>query len=146
MIQQELPVALDVHPSWVSLWPGVNDLRHQISLQAFSTQLNALLDRIDHETQARVILLNIPDLRDVPAFASIDPNALDKTVRQWNAVIAQAAESHNAILVDLYSNSEIVNGHPEDVSSDGFHPSTAGYQRIADLVLKTVHAHVQPSP
>ena len=48
VIQQELPVALDVHPSWVSLWPGVNDLRHQISLQAFGTQLNALLDRINH--------------------------------------------------------------------------------------------------
>ncbi len=146
VIQQELPVALDAHPSWVSIWPGVNDLRHQVGLQAFNTQLNGMLDRITRETQARVIVLNIPDLRDVPAFASVDPTTLDQTVRQWNSVIAQAAQTHNAILVDLYGNSEIVNGHPEDVSSDGFHPSTAGYKRIADLVLKTVHDHVQPSP
>ncbi|MGA7669951.1 MAG: GDSL-type esterase/lipase family protein [Nitrolancea sp.] len=146
VINEELPVALDAHPSWLSIWPGVNDLRHQVSLRAFNTQLNALLDRINHDTQTRVIVLNIPDLRDVPAFASLDPQTLDETVRLWNAVIAQAAQLHNAILVDLYSNSEIVNGHPEDISSDGFHPSTAGYKRIADLVLKTVHDHVQPSP
>ncbi len=146
VIDEELPVALDAHPSWISIWPGVNDLRHQVGLQAFAKQLNTLLDRINQETQARVILLNVPDLRDVPAFASVDQTTLDQTVRKWNSVIAQAAKAHNAILVDLYGNSEIVTGHPEDISSDGFHPSSAGYKRIADLVLKTVHDDVQPSP
>ncbi len=145
VMAQELPVALDARPNWVSIWPGVNDLRHQVSLQSFSAQLNELLDRISQQTTARIIVLNIPDLRDVPAFSSVDPVTLDGTVRQWNAAIAQAAKSHNAILVDLYSNSKVINGHPEDVSSDGFHPSSAGYKRIADLVVKTVKAHVQPA-
>ena len=142
VINQELPVALDAHPAWVSIWPGVNDLRHNVSLQSFTADLKTTLDQLQNGTQARIIVVNIPDLRQVPAFKSADPAALDQTVRQWNASIAQVVQAHHALLVDLYANSAIITGHPEDISSDGFHPSTAGYQRIADLVLKTVRAHV----
>ncbi len=138
---QELPIAVDAQPAWVTLWPGVNDLRHGVNLNEFIHELNAILDQISQETAAKIILVNIPDLRSVPAFQSLDPIALDGTVREWNIAIADAARSHHAILVDLYANSAEVTGHPEDVSSDGFHPSTAGYKRIADLVLKTVHEH-----
>jgi lysophospholipase L1-like esterase len=104
-----------------------------------------VLDRLSHDTLARVIVLNIPDLRRVPAFATVDQTTLDQTVREWNNAIAQATRRNNAILVDLYGNSQEVAGHPEDISSDGFHPSTAGYRRIADLVMKTVRADVSPS-
>lgn len=145
IMTQELPVAIDAHPDWVSVWPGVNDLRHDVSLKSFTTELNTLLDRLNSETHARIIVVNIPDLRKVPAFTSVDPISLDKTVRQWNAAIAQAAQAHNALQVDLYGSSEDATGHPEDISSDGFHPSTAGYQRIADFVLKTVRADVSPA-
>jgi len=31
--------------------------------------------------------------------------------------------------------------HPEYISGDGFHPSSAGYRRIADLVLDTLRRH-----
>ncbi len=138
---QELPIAVDAQPDWVTLWPGVNDLRHGVNLDEFIHELNAIVDQISQRTAARIILVNIPDLRSVPAFNSLNPIALDGTVREWNIAIADAARAHHATLVDLYANSAEVTGHPEDVSSDGFHPSTAGYKRIADLVLKTVHDH-----
>jgi acyl-CoA thioesterase-1 len=145
VIRQELPVATDARPDWVSIWPGINDLRQDVSLTTFTSELNKMLDRLNRETLARVIVLNIPDLRLVPAFVGVDRTTLDQTVRQWNDAIAQSARQHNAILVDLYGNSQQVAGHPEDISSDGFHPSTAGYRRIADLVMKTVRANVSPS-
>ena len=141
VIGQELPVALDARPDWVTIWPGINDLRHDVSQESFAANLDTLLGRLSQQTTARLIVLNIPDLRLVPAFASVDPVTLDQTVRDWNNLIAQAAEKHNAVLVDLYGNSQEIAGHNEDISSDGFHPSTAGYRRIADLVMKTVHAH-----
>jgi len=144
VISQELPVATDAQPDWTSIWPGINDLRQDVSLATFSSELNKMLDRLNRETMARVIILNIPDLRLVPTFAGVDPTTLDQTVRQWNDAIAQAAHQHNALLVDLYGNSQEIAGHPEDISSDGFHPSTAGYRRIADLVMKTIHANVSP--
>ena len=145
VISQELPVAIDARPDWVTIWPGVNDLQQGVSLTTFKSEINALLDRLKQDTLARVIVLNIPDLRLVPAFAEIDRATLDQTVRAWNNVITQAARQHNAILVDLYGNSQEIAGHPENISSDGFHPSTAGYRRIADLVMKTVRADVSPS-
>jgi acyl-CoA thioesterase-1 len=142
----ELPVAIDARPDWITIWPGVNDLRHDVSLDSFTDGLNTTLDRLRSDTSAQIIIMNIPDLRNVPAFTSLDPDTLDQTVRQWNAAIDQAATSHGALLVDLYGNSQEVTGHPEDISSDGFHPSSAGYRQIADLVLKTVRAHVSPAP
>ncbi|HVX31147.1 MAG TPA: GDSL-type esterase/lipase family protein [Nitrolancea sp.] len=141
VINQELPVALDARPAWVTLWPGINDLRHDVRRETFATNLDALLERLNRQTTARLIVLNIPDLRLVPAFASVDPVSLDQTVREWNDVIAHSARQQNAILVDLYGHSAEIAGHDEDISSDGFHPSTAGYRRIADLVMKTVDAH-----
>ncbi|HEX3723603.1 MAG TPA: SGNH/GDSL hydrolase family protein [Nitrolancea sp.] len=145
VISQELPVAVDARANWISIWPGINDLRQDVSLTTFTSELNTLLARLSRQTVAHVIVLNIPDLRLVPAFASVDPTTLDQTVREWNNTIAQAAQQHHDLLVDLYGNSQEIAGHPEDISSDGFHPSTAGYRRIADLVMKTVHADVSPS-
>jgi lysophospholipase L1-like esterase len=138
VISQELPVALDARPAWVSIWPGINDLRHDVSRATFAANLDTLLGQLTQQTTARLIVLTMPDLRLIPAFATVDPTTLDQTVRDWNTVIARAAQQHNAILVDLYGHSAEIAGHEEDVSSDGFHPSTAGYRRIADLVMKTV--------
>lgn len=140
VLQQELPVALDAKPAWVTLWPGVNDIRHDVALSDFTRDLNTVLDRL-RPSHARVVLLTIPDLRLLPAFAGIDPVTLDQTVRQWNAVIRDAAQRHNAILVDLYADAPELARHPEYLSGDGFHPSSAGYRRIADLALKEIHAH-----
>jgi acyl-CoA thioesterase I len=37
------------------------------------------------------------------------------------------------VLVDLYGSWQDLAQHPEYVSTDGFHPSSEGYQRLADL-------------
>ncbi|HET7038073.1 MAG TPA: SGNH/GDSL hydrolase family protein [Thermomicrobiaceae bacterium] len=140
VLRQELPVALDAKPEWVTLWPGVNDIRHGVELSDFSRELNTVLDQL-RPTHAHVVLLTIPDLRLLPAFAGFDAIELDQVVHQWNAVIADAARRYGVILVDLYADAPELARHPEYLSGDGFHPSSAGYRRIADLVLKEIHAH-----
>ena len=40
---------------------------------------------------------------------------------------------HGDTLVDLYSHWQEVAQHPEYVSNDGFHPSSEGYQALADV-------------
>lgn len=144
VLEQELPVALDANPAWISLWPGVNDIRHGVDLPTFTEQLNDLLARLQ-ASGARVVVLTIPDLRLIPAFSGQDPAQLDATVQAWNGVITQAAEGHGAILVDLYTDAPELAAHPEYISGDGFHPSSAGYRRIADLVLKEIHRRVPSS-
>jgi lysophospholipase L1-like esterase len=134
VLAQELPVALVAGPRQVTLWPGGNDIRSDVSLSSFTSQLDELLSALD-ATGATVALLNIPDLRALPAFATRDGAQLAAQVDAWNAVIAEAAQRHGALVVDLQGQSLELAQHPEYVSNDGFHPSSAGYGRIAQLTL-----------
>ncbi|HUY98998.1 MAG TPA: GDSL-type esterase/lipase family protein [Thermomicrobiaceae bacterium] len=140
VLSQEMPIAVDTHPDLVTLWSGVNDLRDGVSLETFGGQLDSLLGRLGG-ARTRVVVLDLPDLRLLPAFNGQDSAALDATVQRWNAVIAAAAARHGAVLVDLYAARAEFAHHPEYVSADGLHPSSAGYRRIADLVLKAIDNH-----
>lgn len=146
VLRAEVLPALDARPRWVSLWPGVNDLRMNVPLATFTGQLDQILGHFSQaktgDARPTLIVLNIPDMRPLPALAAINPALLDRTVRQWNVAIAEVAARHGAILVDLYGYGQELSSHPEYISADGFHPSTAGYRRIADLVLATLSQHV----
>jgi lysophospholipase L1-like esterase len=148
VVRYQLPVAVDARPRWVTLWPGINDLRAGVTLSAFQANLNTILDGLSPEGQpnaTQVIVANIPDLRLIPAFRSYDPATLDAMVRQWNTTIAEAVEQHGATLVNLHDAMAELADHPEYISGDGFHPSTTGYRRIADLTLATIHEHLPSS-
>jgi lysophospholipase L1-like esterase len=138
ILQLELPVAVDAHPSLVTIWPGVNDLRGGVPLDAFAERLDSLLGALSALDDVTVIVVNIPDLRFVPAFDAIGPDALDAHVRDWNATIADAATRHGAHIVDVYGPGLELAAHPEYVSADGFHPSNDGYRRIAELTLAVI--------
>lgn len=141
VLRLELPVALGARPRWVTIWPGVNDLRHGVPRETFADQLDTLLGALNTAGVDQVVVLNVPDLRPLPAFSGVDPVRLDATVARWNAVIAEAAARHGALLVDLRTNAPELVHHPEYVSGDGFHPSSLGYRRIADLTLEAIHHH-----
>ena len=143
VLRDQLPVAVDAEARWVTLWPGPNDFRNGVSLATFTEQLEQILVALrapsaDRVNRSRTIaVVTMPDLRALPSFARSDPAALDTRVRQWNGAIAEVVGRHapGAILVDLYGGAAEFAAHPEYVSADGFHPSTAGYRRIAGLVL-----------
>ncbi len=149
ILVQQLPPALDAEPRWVSIWPGVNDLRSGTDLETFRRQLDAVLTQLNESgategdaQRPTLIVLNIPDLRHLPVFAGVDHRMLDQQVQAWNAVIADIASRHEAILVDLYARWPELAMHPEYISGDGFHPSSAGYRRIAELVGNALQHHV----
>lgn len=141
VLDGQLPPALDAGPRWVTIWPGPNDLRAGVDLDLFTAQLDTLLERLTSMERGRqrptIAVLNLPDLRAVPVFARGDRVALDTRVREWNAAITAsvARAGEGVILIDLYASWDELAAHPEYVSADGFHPSNAGYRRIADIVL-----------
>ena len=144
VLGQQLPVALDAGARLVTLWPGVNDIRSSVPLSTFTPQLEQLLNALD-ASGVTVALLNIPDLRALPAFAARDATQLAAQIDDWNAVIADAAQRHGAVLVDLRGQALELAQHPEYVSSDGFHPSSAGYARIAQLTLAALTGRLNVS-
>jgi lysophospholipase L1-like esterase len=131
--QTELPIALDAHPELVTVWLGVNDIVQNVSVADYTTQLTALLSSLRQHTQARIFVGNIPDLTLLPFFSGYDHARLAATIAQWNSAISQAVTTSGASLIDLYSTWNELAQHPEYIAGDGFHPSTAGAWRLAQV-------------
>jgi hypothetical protein len=115
----------------------------EVPLPTYQKSLQATLERLTRETDAQVVLLNVPDLAALaPPHASAQTRArLRETTSAWNAAIAAAARPHGprVLVVDLVPASKQLPQHAEWISADGFHPSPEGYQKLADLALQEMH-------
>jgi acyl-CoA thioesterase-1 len=143
-VQQELPVALDIAPTIAVVWLGVNDFSEGMTLPSYTDSLATLLRDLRDNGRTRVFVGNLPDLRLLPAFKDRDPASLQAAVTQWNAAIAQVTQSAGADLVDINANWSELRDHPEYISGDGLHPTSAGYRRLADLFWQAIMRR-QPS-
>jgi acyl-CoA thioesterase I len=130
-LDEQLGPALDAQPDVVTVWLAVNDMNARVPLDQYAADLDNLLGQVE-QTHARVLVANVPDLAALAAYRGIDPAPLRAEVDAWNAVIADTAARHGATLVDLHTHWQEIAQHPEYVSADGFHPSTEGYQALAD--------------
>ena len=139
-IDQQLPVAVDSNPDVVTIWLAVNDLNARVPLERYSAELDTLLHTLRQETRATILIGNVPDVARLPVYQQqrLEPERIRAEVRRWNDAIAGAADRHGAILVDLHEGRQELAGNPEYVSRDGFHPSTEGYRRLADIFAQVL--------
>ncbi len=137
----ELPVAIDAHPDLVTIWLAVNDIGNSVPAANYARDLETLLSSLQAaDPHVRIAIANVPDLRLVPHFQIFDQQWLYAQVQAYNAVIAAAAKRHHIILVDIFQRWQTLREHPEYISSDGFHPSTLGYEKLAGLFYQTLIA------
>ena len=151
-LHDEVPAALAVHPTVVTVWLNVNDLIRGVSAADYEAQLRQLLHTLRRGGQTQVLVANTPDLGQLPAYRACLPNApaggsaclipdgllptpqaVATTVGAYNAAISQTATQEGATLVDLHLNGTQISQHPEWLSADGFHPNEQGYAAIAKL-------------
>jgi acyl-CoA thioesterase-1 len=149
-LTQELPSALTAHPTLVTVWLVGNDFRDCTPLSQYGADLDTLLTQLHDATRAQVFVANTPDMSQLPYFkqsafggASCFRGAslakIQAMAQQWNAVIDPLVARHSDDLVNLYSSD--LASHPDYISADGFHPSSAGYARLADLFWAQITAH-----
>ncbi len=151
-LQDEVPAAVAVHPTVVTVWLNVNDLIRGVAAPLYETELRQVLHSLRRGGLARVLVANTPDLAQLPAYRACFPNApaggpacripdallptpqaVAAAVAAYNAAITEAATLEAATLVDLHLNGDQISQHPEWISADGFHPSVQGYAVIAKL-------------
>ena len=137
-LDQQLPVAVDMHPDLVTVWLSVNDYTGRVNLEQYGTDLDTLLGQLRAQTSAVVLVGNLPDLRALPAAVRLDLRDVDR----WNATIESVAARHQVTLVDLHGTWQEVAQHPEYISSDGFHPSTTGYRRLAEVFYEAASQQI----
>ena len=137
----QLPGAIAQKPTVVSIWLAVNDMNATIEPASFANELGAIVDALVSGTDAKIFVGNVPDVRPVPAYKDADKAALFRLITAYNAVIAAIVAKHpgRVIGVDLFTGSaDLVS--TITVSGDGFHPSDAGYQLIADRFAVAMRA------
>ena len=149
-LTDQAPEALSQEPTVVSIWLNVNDLLAGVSAARFEGYLRQLVHESRRKGVATVLVANTPYLDRLPAYlachgstaqdkiqcspapaAQLGPAALNALVDEYNVSIARVVQSEGAVLVDLHAQGEVPDLHPDWVSADGFHPSTAGYAAVA---------------
>lgn len=151
-LRDEVPAALAVHPSVVTVWLNVNDLIQGVPASSYAQQLQQLIHALRQNGRGRVLVANTPDVSRLPAYRACLPDApaggpacpipptfvpypaaVATAVDGYNAAIARVAEQEGATLVDLHLSAAIIDQHPNWFSADGFHPNGQGYAVIAGL-------------
>jgi len=140
-LDQQVPVAVDVDPDLVTVWLSVNDYTGRVRLEQYETDLDALLGALRAASDAVILVGNVPDLSALPIASRLDLRDVDR----WNATIDAVSARHGATVVDLHGTWQEVKDHPEYISSDGFHPSTSGYARLADVFYATASEQLAAS-
>ena len=139
--REQLPSAIAQRPTLVTIWLAVNDLNATVETAAYAQALGEIVDGLLQRTDATIFVGNVPDLRVVPVYAQVDKTVLLARVTAYNQVIAQVAarNARRVLVVDLFTGSaELVSS--ATVAQDGFHPSDAGYQLIADRFVAAMKA------
>jgi len=135
-LTEELPIALSTSPELVTVWLVANDFVGGVPYDTYMHDLNILLGELHANTHASLVMANLPDLTQLPAFANLAPAQKAQMLVQitrWNAGIAITAAHYGVKLVDLFSHGSQLTAHPEYISGDGFHPSPAGYVQLANI-------------
>lgn len=138
----ELPRIIDFQPTLVTMWLSVNDALRPVPLPDYQQSLQAVLERLMQETEARIALLNVPDLATLAGFhVTAEMRAkLREQVQAWNTAIDETARAFGprVLVVDLMGVSRELTEHEEWLCADAFHPSPAGYQKLADVTLEAL--------
>ena len=143
--REQLPGAIAQRPTVVTVWLAVNDLNATIEPASYAQSLGTIVDGLVAGTNATIFVGNVPDLRSVPVYASVDKTRLLAGITAYNdAIAAIAAKAPGRVVpVDLFTGSAALVS-TATVSSDGFHPSDGGYQLIADRFAATMRARGVP--
>jgi acyl-CoA thioesterase-1 len=142
-LSEELPLALSTSPQLITIWLVANDFVDGVSYQSYISDLTSLLAQLHTKTQARVIMANLPDLTRLPAFSrdTSDQKArMLQNIKQWDQGIAHVSMQDGVALVNLLQDGSEITTHPNYISGDGFHPSSQGYVRLAQLFWQVIQA------
>ena len=119
-----------------TLWVGANDLVHGDDPSRFQSDLRVLLRRLQSSISTIVVIANLPDLSQLAAFRTTPNQAVTlERVKAFNRAIEVEAPYVNASIVNVFDESS-----PDDFAfdEDGFHPTKAGHQHMANMFRKTI--------
>jgi acyl-CoA thioesterase I len=144
LLQGPVQRATSLRPSLVTLGVGTNDLWRMGAVGTFEMNLKLIANELER-SGAEVVVSNLPDLSQAPVaavvetFLNIPRSVFARRIGELNERLNALARRPRFTVVDLFAfSSRELASHPEFFCPDGFHPSSAGYDRWADLMWPAV--------
>jgi lysophospholipase L1-like esterase len=139
IVDEQVPVAVEMRPDLVSFAGGGNDvLRRNFDAAAMLARFDDVI-RTFRAGSADVIIFRWANITGrLPGRRLILPR-----MQVLNAAVGEVAERHGALMVDLWHDEEFHN--PRLWSEDRLHMATAGHRRVAAHVLRRLGREPDPS-
>jgi acyl-CoA thioesterase I len=139
VLREQLEAAVRLKPNFITLGVGINDISHGIDIEVFTQNYNRILERLTSETDAVIVIINIPDVSSAPRIPSPFRNEYHDRIVRFNQKLGEIAARYGVTIFDVYSvTHEQLPRHPEFFSNDGFHPSDKGYESWTEQMWPTV--------
>ncbi|NBD10941.1 MULTISPECIES: SGNH/GDSL hydrolase family protein [Corallococcus] len=143
VVNNALKRVVALQPTLITLGVGTNDIWRGTEVAEFQDDLDRIARRLK-QTGASMVVVNIADMALAPVARMVPSTLYEGRIGPFNESIATVARTHGLHLVDLFTASrEMIPRRPDFFCSDGFHPSAAGYDEWADLMLPVVRTLVQ---
>lgn len=147
VLREQLTPGVATKPNLVTLGIGINDIGHGVSLDQFARNYEKILSTLRNETEARIVVANIPDISSAPRIPDFARSQYQQTIIAFNQQLEVIAARHEATIFDVYTiTHDQLQAHPEFFSSDGFHPSDAGYELWADQMWPVIARTIGITP
>ncbi len=145
VVENQLPKALEVSPDLITISVGANDIIRRTKSDDYERLLRKLLQTLQRETDATVVISTIPDLSLTPSVPKLLRTYSRYMANKLNDIILRTAEDTNTVVVDVFNDSRaVLKEFPEAVASDGWHPSDFGYALWANSILVTLRNVIEP--
>lgn len=146
-LDDQVPLALELRPTVVTIWLNVNDLVAGVPAATYEQQLTQLVRALCQDGRARVLVANTPPVDELPAYQGLagsrfpPPEEVRARVAAYNEAIERVVDAEGADLVDLHAagTQAVADGtFASLVADDGFHPSTEGHARVAEVFAEAL--------
>ena len=133
VLRDQLSRGITANPNLVTLGIGINDIGHGMAVEEFARNYEEIVSQLRQRTQAIIVITNIPDISSAPRIPESVRPQYRQTMTAFNQRLEAIAARYEVTVFDVHSTTrDQLPSHPEFFSSDGFHPSDAGYELWAN--------------
>lgn len=145
VLADQLEHAIKLQPDLVTISVGANDINKKILPKTFHKNLREIIERLQKETNAKIVINNLPDFSSSKAISLTHRSISRLIISRYNKVIEKVASESDVFFVDLHKHSRIyAKFYPELIAEDQFHPSDFGYALWANKIISSIEHHIFP--
>jgi acyl-CoA thioesterase-1 len=147
LIDEELPALPGLHPEFITLMIGVNDVVQGVPEEVYRANIEEILDAMAAlVAKDRALCVATPDYTVTPQGGAFGSPAEQRSgIQRVNAILSEACSERNIRFVPEIFEISTESTDPSLIAGDGLHPSGLQYARWVDAIQPVVEKLLLPS-